>query len=93
MCSRLLAGSEALVNGIKESVDGQNTSFFDAAKSAGYVVSEENLSTVILEKGSYFAFLELHIEQGPLLEEEGWPQHSLLYVLFVMIMFNFLFQS
>ncbi|XP_039130284.1 ureidoglycolate hydrolase [Dioscorea cayenensis subsp. rotundata] len=69
--SRLLAGSEALVNGIKESVDGQNTSFFDAAKSAGYVVSEENLSTVILEKGSYFAFLELHIEQGPLLEEEG----------------------
>ena len=91
MCSRLLAGSEALVNGLKETVDGQNTSFFDAAKSAGYVLSQENLSTVILEKGSYFAFLELHIEQGPLLEEEGWPQH--LYVSFVMIIFNFLFQS
>ncbi|KAJ0964955.1 hypothetical protein J5N97_026093 [Dioscorea zingiberensis] len=69
--SRLLAGSEALVHVLKESVDDQNTSFFDAARSAGYAISQENLSNVMLKKGSYFAFLELHIEQGPLLEEEG----------------------
>ncbi|CAA6658967.1 unnamed protein product [Spirodela intermedia] len=60
--SRLLVGSEQLSEGLKEAVDGQNTSFLDAARSAGYCISQE---------GHYFAFLELHIEQGPILEEEG----------------------
>ncbi|XP_010932403.1 ureidoglycolate hydrolase [Elaeis guineensis] len=69
--SRLLAGSETLANALKETVDGQNISFFGAAKFAGYNIHEEHLSNVFLKKGSYFAFLELHIEQGPILEEEG----------------------
>ncbi|KAM7279843.1 hypothetical protein ACFE04_006977 [Oxalis oulophora] len=32
---------------------------------------DEDLSSVFLKKGTYSAFLELHIEQGPILEEEG----------------------
>lgn len=45
-------------------------SFIEAAKSAGYA-EDEDLSSVFLKKGSYFAFIELHIEQGPILEDEG----------------------
>lgn len=71
MCSRLLAGSEALVNTLKLAADAQNISFFDAAKSAGYNLSPDDLSKMVLAEGSYAAFVELHIEQGPLLEEEG----------------------
>ncbi|KAJ4969355.1 hypothetical protein NE237_016056 [Protea cynaroides] len=69
--SRLMAGSEQLANSLKETVDSQNMSFFDAARSAGYAKDNEDLSTVFLKKGSYSAFVELHIEQGPILEEEG----------------------
>ncbi|XP_078429825.1 ureidoglycolate amidohydrolase isoform X2 [Wolffia australiana] len=71
--SRLLAGSELLAEALKQTVDSQNVSFFDAAKSAGYGNEQEGLKTVFLKKGHYFAFLELHIEQGPILEEEGIP--------------------
>lgn len=70
ICSRLLAGSKELAELLKRTVDSQNISFSDAAKFAGYSKSEE-LSSVFLEKGSYSAFIELHIEQGPILEEEG----------------------
>ncbi|KAL6292167.1 hypothetical protein ACE6H2_000309 [Prunus campanulata] len=69
--SRLMAGSKALANALKTTVDGQNISFFDAAQSAGYTKDEGDLSSVFLEKGSYSAFVELHIEQGPILEDEG----------------------
>ncbi|XP_027116440.1 ureidoglycolate hydrolase isoform X2 [Coffea arabica] len=68
--SRLLAGSKELAQQLEKTVDGQNVSFFYAAKSAGYM-NVEKLSTVFLEKGSYSAFVELHIEQGPILEEEA----------------------
>ncbi|CAA0829063.1 Ureidoglycolate hydrolase [Striga hermonthica] len=68
--SRLLAGSEELAGLLKKTVDGQNVSFSDAAKLAGYT-NNKDLSSVFLEKGSYSAFVELHIEQGPILEEEG----------------------
>jgi ureidoglycolate amidohydrolase len=71
MCSRLLAGSEVLVEALKTTVDAQNRSFLDAARSAGYVKDQDDLSSVFLKKGAYSAFVELHIEQGPLLEEEG----------------------
>lgn len=74
MCSRLLAGSEALAKALKTTVvDGRNISFFDAARSAGYAKDQDDLSSVFLKKGTYSAFVELHIEQGPILEEEGWP--------------------
>ncbi|KAL9140233.1 hypothetical protein ABFS82_14G022800 [Erythranthe guttata] len=68
--SRLLAGSEELKELLKKTVDSQNISFSDAATFAGYTKNED-LSSVFLEKGSYSAFIELHIEQGPILEEEG----------------------
>ncbi|XP_072956733.1 ureidoglycolate hydrolase [Typha angustifolia] len=71
--SRLLAGSEVLANSLREAVDGQDISFFDAAKFAGYNIHPEDLPNVFLKNGSYFGFLELHIEQGPILEEEGVP--------------------
>lgn len=69
--SRLLAGSEALANALRTTVDSQNISFFDAARSAGYANDQDDLSSVFLKKGTYSAFVELHIEQGPILEEEG----------------------
>ncbi|KAK6914047.1 Peptidase M20 [Dillenia turbinata] len=69
--SRLLAGSQTLANALKGTFDAQNISFFDAARSAGYTNDKEELSSVFLKKGSYSAFVELHIEQGPILEEEG----------------------
>ncbi|XP_031272444.1 ureidoglycolate hydrolase [Pistacia vera] len=69
--SRLLAGSEALAKDLMSTVDSQNISFLDAVRSAGYAKEQDDLSSVFLKKGSYSAFLELHIEQGPILEEEG----------------------
>ncbi|PKI58562.1 hypothetical protein CRG98_021025 [Punica granatum] len=71
MCSRLMAGSEMLLKALETTVDNQNISFIDAARSAGYAQEENDLRSVFLKKGSYAAFVELHIEQGPLLEEEG----------------------
>ncbi|KAL3812510.1 hypothetical protein ACJIZ3_013778 [Penstemon smallii] len=68
--SRLLAGSEELAQLLKKTVDGQNISFSNAARLAGYE-DNEALSSVFLKKGSYSAFIELHIEQGPILEEEA----------------------
>jgi len=69
----LLAGSKELAEALKTTVvDGQNVSFIEAARSAGYAEDkDDDLSSVFLKKGSYFAFLELHIEQGPILEDEG----------------------
>lgn len=69
--SRLLTGSEALVKSLKETLDNQNISFLNAARAAGYAKDEEDVSSVFLKKGTYSAFVELHIEQGPILEKEG----------------------
>ncbi|XP_010494336.1 PREDICTED: ureidoglycolate hydrolase [Camelina sativa] len=71
--SRLLAGSKELAEALKTTVvDGHNVSFIEAARSAGYAEDkDDDLSSVFLKKGSYFAFIELHIEQGPILEDEG----------------------
>ncbi|XP_004495345.1 ureidoglycolate hydrolase [Cicer arietinum] len=69
--SRLLAGGETLANTLKTITDGQNISFLDAARFAGYAKDEDDLSSVFLKKGTYSAFIELHIEQGPILEDEG----------------------
>ena len=59
-------------------------SFIEAARSAGYAEDKnEDLSSVFLKKGSYFAFIELHIEQGPILEEEGRVSVSKSFLLFL----------
>ncbi|KAJ4722611.1 Ureidoglycolate hydrolase [Melia azedarach] len=68
--SRLLAGSEAFAKSLISTVDSQNISFLEAARSAGYAKEHDDLSVVFLKKGSYSAFVELHIEQGPILEDE-----------------------
>ncbi|HEU0039010.1 MAG TPA: M20 family metallo-hydrolase [Verrucomicrobiae bacterium] len=49
--------------------DGQSLEAW--RKQAGY--AEKDLSTVRLAKNGYAAFVELHIEQGPLLEREKIP--------------------
>ncbi|KAK1263929.1 hypothetical protein QJS04_geneDACA009547 [Acorus gramineus] len=69
--SRLLARSQTLSEALKKTVDGQNISFFNAARLAGYAKDQKDLSSVFMKEGHYSAFLELHIEQGPILEEEG----------------------
>ncbi|KAE9589754.1 hypothetical protein Lal_00021583 [Lupinus albus] len=69
--SRLLSGSENLAKVLKTATDSQNISFLEAARSAGYAKDEDDLSSVFLKKGTYSAFVELHIEQGPILEDEG----------------------
>ncbi|XP_047334227.1 ureidoglycolate hydrolase [Impatiens glandulifera] len=69
--SRLMARSESLVEVLKKTTDNQNITFLEAARSAGYAADGDNFSSVFLKKGSYSAFIELHIEQGPILEEEG----------------------
>ncbi|XP_024982716.1 ureidoglycolate hydrolase isoform X1 [Cynara cardunculus var. scolymus] len=68
--SRLLAGSVSLAGALKQTVDNHNISFLDAAKSAGYAKNED-FSNVFLDDRIYSAFVELHIEQGPILENEG----------------------
>ncbi|CAN4120455.1 unnamed protein product [Withania somnifera] len=69
--SRLLAGSVQLAELLKNRTDSHNNTFDDVAKSAGYANAKGDLSEIFLEKGSYSAFVELHIEQGPILEKEG----------------------
>ncbi|WP_048601927.1 M20 family metallo-hydrolase [Rubeoparvulum massiliense] len=47
-------------------VDKEGISFYQALKNAGY--HPDQLESVQLAPGAYHAFLELHIEQGPVLE-------------------------
>ncbi|KAI3814401.1 hypothetical protein L1987_19156 [Smallanthus sonchifolius] len=68
--SRLLAGSVSLAKALMQTVDNANISFLDVAKSVGYAENEE-FSNVFLDEKSYSAFVELHIEQGPILENQG----------------------
>jgi N-carbamoyl-L-amino-acid hydrolase len=65
--SRLLSGSlEAARAG--ELRDPEGTSFEELRRRAS---CEGDVESVRLEGGAYHAFLELHIEQGPLLERDG----------------------
>ena len=43
-----------------------------AADSAGYKMHPEYLHNVSLNQDTHFSFMELHIEQGPILRKEGW---------------------
>ncbi|HEY1756754.1 MAG TPA: M20 family metallo-hydrolase [Bryobacteraceae bacterium] len=67
--SRLLAGSLDASAGDRLR-DKQGRSLDDVRKEAGFAGS---LDSVRLSAGYYSAFIELHIEQGPLLEREGTP--------------------
>lgn len=78
-CSRLLAGIHPLANALNKAVDSQNIPFFDAARGAGYDVRQEDLPNMFLTKTSYSSFVELHIEQGPILEDEGCALDKFAY--------------
>ena len=67
----MMANSTNIVEILKESFDAENVSFAEAAKEAGYLDVADELETVALDVGRYSAFVELHIEQGPILEKKG----------------------
>lgn len=69
--SRAMAKSGKIFDILRAAKDAENISFVDAAKSAGYGEVESKMETAGLGAGAYSAFVELHIEQGPLLEKEG----------------------
>jgi N-carbamoyl-L-amino-acid hydrolase len=68
--SRLLGGALPLEKAATLR-DRNGKSLEDWRKQAGY--AEKDLSTVRLVKNCYAGFVELHIEQGPLLEKENVP--------------------
>ena len=67
--SRLMCGSldEKADSALR---DSSGTSLHDVRNAAGFL---GELSTVRLVAGHYAGFVELHIEQGPLLEKSGVP--------------------
>lgn len=71
--SRAMAKSGDIFEILRAAKDTENVSFVDAARAAGYTEVETKLEQSGLSEGAYSAFLELHIEQGPLLEKEGIP--------------------
>jgi len=64
--SRLLAGTLSAAEA-KQLSDNDGASIDDVRREAGFTGELENIK---LPKGHYKAFVELHIEQGPLLERE-----------------------
>jgi len=67
--SRLMSGNRTAADAAKL-VDGDGVSFGEFHRRAG---GEGTLDNVRLKHGHYQAFVELHIEQGPLLEQAGVP--------------------
>ncbi|AQW87696.1 peptidase family M20/M25/M40, putative N-carbamoyl-L-amino acid amidohydrolase [Campylobacter pinnipediorum subsp. caledonicus] len=56
---------------LKDLKDDNGISVFDAMKN--FNLNPENLQECILKNGTYLAYLELHIEQGPVLERHNIP--------------------
>ena len=67
--SRLLSGTLS-ADAAKKLTDNDGASIEDVRRKAGFTGS---LEQVQLSNGYYKAFVELHIEQGPLLERRGKP--------------------
>lgn len=72
------SGSRAMAGVLEASVldsklDENSTTYLEAAQSAGYGASttQDMLDFARVEKGAISYFVELHIEQGPLLEQEN----------------------
>ena len=65
--SRMLSG-QLNKEQVLKLVDDKGKKFDDARKKAGFFTS---LDDVALSKNHYHSFIELHIEQGPILEKEG----------------------
>ena len=71
--SRLLSGTlnPERADSMPDTLDAESQgTLSDVRNAAGF---SGDLASVRLDKGFYHAWLELHIEQGPLLEREGLP--------------------
>ncbi|MGR3592519.1 MAG: Zn-dependent hydrolase [Limimaricola soesokkakensis] len=68
MASRLLTG-QLDVTSLADIRDGDGISFMDALCTYG--LEPARVQEAVLQAGSVHAFLELHIEQGPVLETHG----------------------
>ncbi|QKF64724.1 M20 family metallo-hydrolase [Campylobacter corcagiensis] len=66
--SKIISGKLS-VSRLKELVDDSGISVFDAMKNFG--LNPENLEKSILKDKTYKSYIELHIEQGRVLEEMG----------------------
>ena len=73
LASRLMSGQSGLVAHLSHLSDASNVTVVQAAVAAGYEAASNpaSLAAVRVEEGSVASFVELHIEQGPLLEEKG----------------------
>ncbi|BBN16747.1 ureidoglycolate amidohydrolase [Marchantia polymorpha subsp. ruderalis] len=69
--SRAMAGSRNIYEILEGAMDKDNISFTEAARTAGYLKEGEDLKSVAVTNETYSGFVELHIEQGPTLENEG----------------------
>ncbi|XP_047262754.1 ureidoglycolate hydrolase-like isoform X1 [Capsicum annuum] len=67
--SAIWEGIVQLAEQLISTKDSHNVSFSDADKSAGYANAKGDLSEFFLKKGTYSAFVKLHIEQGLILEK------------------------
>jgi ureidoglycolate amidohydrolase len=69
--SRLLAGTlnAESADGLRDTLEEESTGTLASVRAAAGFTGE--LGTVRLRQGHYHAWIELHIEQGPLLEREG----------------------
>lgn len=67
--SRLMSGRLAVAHAARLT-DAEGVNFAELARRAG---GDGTLDDVRLRPGCYRAFVELHIEQGPLLEQAGCP--------------------
>ncbi|SEA71363.1 N-carbamoyl-L-amino-acid hydrolase [Desulfuromusa kysingii] len=70
MGSKALAGKFDL-DTLNKLVDKNGTSLYQALKECGYAADE--IASVTIEPGQIHAFMEMHIEQGPVLEMQGLP--------------------
>ncbi len=70
MGSKVITGKLDLEK-IKELKDKNNISIYEAAKDFGCDV--DNLESAKLKKDEFYSYIELHIEQGPVLENKEIP--------------------
>lgn len=67
-CSRAIKG-DVTVDDLKNAVDSGGISMYQAMKDFG--LNPDDIASAKRDKDSIAAFIELHIEQGPVLEHDG----------------------
>lgn len=83
--SRAMAQTANIFGTLQSAVDAENVSFVEAARRAGYTEAEDNIESSGLKEGAYSSFVELHIEQGPILEKEGMDICHLIFKMLVTV--------